>query len=300
MKSIISVIIPFKNRFDLVYRAINSINNQSYKNFEIILIDDSSDNIFYLDNQQKNVQIIRNKINLGPSASRQIGINNSRGQYLCFLDSDDYYREDFFLESLLAHERGNFELTFTYVISHWNNTNLVYKKSNCAFEFILPQLLSENRPWHTSSLMWNRKYLPNWRMDLRTWEDYQFEFDAGFINNKVGFVNMVLCEISLDEEFGLSQNSEKLCGVIDRLNVLSNMRAKNSKANKEFKSLLNQNIQFRIKKDINKLARFNLLKSEYFSILNKLDLIDSKLHRKLLNFIYQKPILSKIIFKYFL
>jgi glycosyltransferase involved in cell wall biosynthesis len=295
---LISIIIPFYNRFNVVKYAINSIINQTYQNWELILVDDFSDEIYELEIQDDRIKLFRNEVNLGPGASRQIGIQKSKGDFICFLDSDDIYLPKFLESQINVHVKHNFEIVFSYCQSKWMNGEL-YKAHNEEIIQILPSLLIKSRPWHTCALLWNKKFLPKWRTELRTWEDYQFEYDAAFINNNIGCINEVLCHIKLDEEFGLSQNSEKISGVIDRLNVLSNMRMKNLKSNGDFKSILNQNIQFRIKKDINKLAQFNLPKPEYVSILNNLNLIDNNINRIILNFIYQKPILSKIVFKYF-
>jgi glycosyltransferase involved in cell wall biosynthesis len=295
---LVSVVIPFLNRFESVGKAISSITNQTYHNWELILVDDFSAEIYILDIQDDRIKLFRNEVNLGPGASRQIGIKKSKGDLICFLDSDDFYLPKYLEAQIKVHIKHNFEIVFSYCQSKWMNGEL-YKAQNEEINQILPSLLIKSRPWPTCALLWNKKFLPKWRTELRTWEDYQFEYDAAFINNNIGCINEVLCHIKLDEEFGLSQNSEKISGVIDRLNVLSNMRMKNLKSNLDFKTILNQNIQFRIKKDINKLAQFNLPKSEYFSILNKLNLIDNNINRIILSFIYQKPILSKIVFKYF-
>jgi glycosyltransferase involved in cell wall biosynthesis len=295
---LISVIIPFYNRFEFVNNAICSVLNQTYHNWELILIDDRSDEIYISNFHDDRIKLIRNDMNIGPGASRQKGIEYSNGDFICFLDSDDIYLPRFLESQLKAHIKHNFEISFSFCKSIWMNGEM-YKDHAEEMIQILPNLLIKSRPWPTCALLWNRKFLPYWRSELRTWEDYQFEYDAAFINNKIACVNEVLCQINLDEEYGLSQNSEKISGIIDRLTVLSNMSTKNLESNLEFKSILNQNILFRIKKDIYKLAQFNLPKSEYFLILNKLELIQNTLHRLLLNFIYQKPILSKIMFKYF-
>lgn len=295
---LISVIIPFLNRFAFVQNAIASILNQTYQNWEIILIDDASSDFFSLEIDDYRIKLFRNEKNLGPGASRQKGIENSKGDFICFLDSDDIYHPKFMEEHYKIHEKLEFKINFSYCITKWINGNL-YKNCDQKFKYILPYLLTQNRPWHTSSLMWHKNYLPKWRIEIRTWEDYQFEYDAAFINNKVGFVNEVLCFIHLDEELGLSKNSEKISGVIDRLKVLSNMHMLNLESNLQFKAILNQNLQFRIKKDINKLAQFHLPKTEYIFILSKLGLIKNQIHKLILNLSYQKPILSKIIFKYF-
>ncbi len=293
-----SVIIPFRDRFDNLQSAIDSVLCQTYQNWEIILIDDASSELYQVKYNDPRIKLFRNEKNLGPGASRQKGIELSIGQMICFLDSDDIYLPTFLEFQIKEHIKHNFEIVFSYCKSVWMNGEM-YRDHSEEMTQILPSLLIKGRPWPTCALLWNRKFLPNWRNELRTWEDYQFEFDAAFINNKIACANEVLCHINLDEEFGLSQNSEKISGVIDRLKVLSNMHTKNLEFNLEFKSILQHNIQFRIKKDINKLAQFDLPKSEYISILNKLGFIKNKSHKLMLNLIYEKPILSKIIFKYF-
>jgi teichuronic acid biosynthesis glycosyltransferase TuaG len=295
---LISVIVPFFNRCELLTKSINSIINQTYQNWELILIDDFSTEIYLRKIHDNRVKIFRNEKNLGPAASRQKGVEISNGEMICFLDSDDVYLPAFLESQIRMHEKHNYEIAFSYCLAMWNN-GMFYKDHVEELYFILPNLLVKGRPWPTCALLWNKKFLPQWKNEIRTWEDYQFEFDAAFINNNISFVNEVLCYINLDDEFGLSQNSEKLSGVIDRLKVLSNMRLKNLESNLDFKLILNRNIEFRIKKDIRKLAQFDLSKSEYVSFLNTLNLNMSQLFKFMVKFIYQKPILSKIVFKYF-
>lgn len=90
----VSVIIPCFNQAKYLEDAINSVLNQTYKNIEIILINDAStDNTKeiakkYL-NKVDNFVFIDNKTNLGLSSSRNIGISNSSGEYILPLDADD-------------------------------------------------------------------------------------------------------------------------------------------------------------------------------------------------------------------
>lgn len=99
MKRIVKVsfIMPVYNCSNCVIRAIESILNQTYKNIELIIINDgSTDNT--LDKiikyqSDKRVKIINQK-NKGPSYARNIGINNSTGDYIAFCDGDDYLDED--------------------------------------------------------------------------------------------------------------------------------------------------------------------------------------------------------------
>ncbi|MGE5357347.1 MAG: glycosyltransferase family 2 protein [Deltaproteobacteria bacterium] len=99
-KSILfSIIIPTFNRANMISRAIESVIAQTYTNWELIIVNDGS-----IDNSEevvKKYQLKDNRIkyyfqeNKGRSAARNLGIDNSSGEYICFLDDDDYYFEDF-------------------------------------------------------------------------------------------------------------------------------------------------------------------------------------------------------------
>lgn len=87
----ISIIIPVYNRTALLTRAVQSVLAQSYRNFELIIIDDGSDVDVskYLPLDQR-IMLVRQK-HRGVSAARNRGIKLAKGEYLCFLDSDDYW-----------------------------------------------------------------------------------------------------------------------------------------------------------------------------------------------------------------
>jgi len=90
---LVSCIIPTKNRPDLVTRAIQSVFGQSYKNIEIIVIDDSTN-----DETQKTliplggqIRYIKNEKSRGAPYSRNIGLYEARGDAIAFLDDDDIW-----------------------------------------------------------------------------------------------------------------------------------------------------------------------------------------------------------------
>ncbi|WP_166378390.1 glycosyltransferase family 2 protein [Pseudoalteromonas sp. Z9A4] len=93
---LVSVVIPTLNRSKMLTRAIESVCQQTYKNIEIIVIDDCSDTPVQLDTYEGrcSLTISRNQERLGGAASRNRGAELSNGTYISFLDDDDYYFED--------------------------------------------------------------------------------------------------------------------------------------------------------------------------------------------------------------
>ncbi len=96
-----SIIIPTYNSEKEIDRAIESINNQTYKDYEIIVIDDcSKDNTYNVLQKYNDIKIIKNEENIKAGGSRNKGINCAKGDYIIFLDADDYLAESNTLERI--------------------------------------------------------------------------------------------------------------------------------------------------------------------------------------------------------
>jgi glycosyltransferase involved in cell wall biosynthesis len=90
-----SVIIPTYNRYDTVKNSIDSVLNQTYKDFELIVIDDgSTDSTSSLREIYADSIVYIKQINSGVSSARNTGIEKSNSPYICFLDSDDIWLPD--------------------------------------------------------------------------------------------------------------------------------------------------------------------------------------------------------------
>jgi len=91
----ISVIIPTYNRGAFLGRAIDSVLNQTFSDFELIVVDDgSSDDSELIVMERGGINFIRMNENAGVSKARNIGIKKARGELICFLDSDDSWIKD--------------------------------------------------------------------------------------------------------------------------------------------------------------------------------------------------------------
>lgn len=88
----VSVVTPTYNRGEVIDRAVQSVLNQSYKNYEIIVVDDAStDNTLEVINSftDPRIRYLRHEENKGGAAARNTGIKAANGKYIAFLDSDD-------------------------------------------------------------------------------------------------------------------------------------------------------------------------------------------------------------------
>lgn len=99
-KLVSTVITTYKREPDIVHRAIKSVLNQSYKNIEIIIIDDNptvgefSNEIKKITEAYSNVRYIKNDGNKGAQISRNNGIANAKGEFIAFLDDDDTWEKE--------------------------------------------------------------------------------------------------------------------------------------------------------------------------------------------------------------
>lgn len=132
MEKLISIIVPVYNCEKYLKQCVDSIINQTFSNFELLLIDDGSSDfspVICKDYQKKDSRILYiRKENEGPSCARNVGIESCKGEYVIFIDSDDYCNTGF--------------LEFLYKrIEETNSDVAIPMKHRCVF--FNDQLLSE-------------------------------------------------------------------------------------------------------------------------------------------------------------
>lgn len=108
MPILVSVVIPTFNRAHLLPRALDSVQAQTYTNWEIIVVDDGgTDNTSEI--LPPGVRYFR-QANAGPGAARNLGIRHAQGGYISLLDSDDEYTPDHLATRVEILERENVDL----------------------------------------------------------------------------------------------------------------------------------------------------------------------------------------------
>jgi len=133
MSKLVSVIIPFYKKHEYIYETIDSILNQTYQNFEILIIhddplDEKINNILNLKTKDERIKVISNQKNLGAGLSRNKGISQSVGEYIAFLDADDLWSKDKLEVQINFMENNKYDFSHTsYNIN--NNKKILSKRS---------------------------------------------------------------------------------------------------------------------------------------------------------------------------
>lgn len=154
----VSVIIPMHNSSKHIEECVISVLRQTYKNIEIIIVDDASeDNCLELLKKIKDdrIKIIELKQNVGAALARNKGIENATGELICFLDSDDYWFLDKIEKQVRFIEDNNY--VFVYGAYEYLNINRRHKVH-------VPQKINYNQALKnttifTSTVMFNMNYL---------------------------------------------------------------------------------------------------------------------------------------------
>lgn len=134
MDSLISIIVPVYNTENYLEKCLYSLVNQTYKNIEIIIIDDGSpDNSMNIIQKfvlaDNRVKVITQK-NQGLSGARNTGMNNANGDYIMFIDSDDWIEIDTCEKAINASEKYNADVVFWSYIKEFSDS----QKDNYLFD----------------------------------------------------------------------------------------------------------------------------------------------------------------------
>ncbi len=108
MNNLISIITPFYQAERYLSKAIESVLNQSYSDWELLLINDGSTDqskAIALSFQDSRIRYLEQE-NKGVSAARNVGLKNMQGQYFCFLDADDVYPENSLMSRMQLFEQN--------------------------------------------------------------------------------------------------------------------------------------------------------------------------------------------------
>lgn len=186
----ISIVIPCYNRSGIISTCLQSLTQQTYQDFEVIIIDDASDDSEQLLEQlekfpQLNIRYIRHEKNKHGAAARNTGILAAKGEFIALLDSDDSWAANK-LELCLQHCSQYNDVIYSQLKSHKGSVHP--KRAKKENELVGDYLIINNGCMQTSTLFLHQTFAQHVLFDhsLKRFQDYDFTLrleaaDANFI-----------------------------------------------------------------------------------------------------------------------
>lgn len=194
----LSLIVPVYNSDLYLHRCIDSILNQSFKDYELILIDDGSIDLSGIicdeyAEQNENIKVIH-QINKGVSAARNVGLKNAKGEWVAFIDSDDEL-VDGGLNLLIGKTSNDVDLVICGYTVHDTMGSIVYEynhyyeKKLDYIEGLKEMYVPSNHRYQ--GYLWNKLYRNEVivRNNLEFNEDIYFNEDRLFITQYICCMN---------------------------------------------------------------------------------------------------------------
>lgn len=191
MNALVSIITPTYNSTKYIRETIKSVQDQTYQNWEMIIVDDcSTDNtvqiIKEIQKPDSRIQLILSSVNSGPAISRNKGIEKAKGKYMTFLDADDIWFHDFIQTSIDTIQKTGIHFVFSS-----------YKRSNEDLEFVYSDFIVPQKVTYTDILKSNsiscltafidietlgKKFMPEVykRQDMGLWLKYLKEIPFAY------------------------------------------------------------------------------------------------------------------------
>lgn len=197
---LVSVVIPVYNVEDYIVDCLNSIQNQSFKQFEVVIVNDgSTDSTMEIVNDYlKNVSFkytVINQQNRGIAASRNVGLNASKGKYIIFVDSDDMLKSNCLerMYSICVDKKADMCcVPYTHDETFQNSTDdictVLYNRQEMSDIF-----LKRKKVVFLSSTMFNRDFINGngilFDEKCKYSEDLIFLWSCIFATNKIAYCN---------------------------------------------------------------------------------------------------------------
>ena len=174
--SLVSVIIPYYRKKQYIYRTLKSVINQFYKKLEIIIIydDDNLSDLNYLEKlfqSEEKIRIIKNSQTIGAGLSRNKGIQNSKGEYIAFIDADDIWKKYKLENQINFMKKNNFSFTYTNYETFGKKSKKINNPPKLDFSNFI-----KNTSIATSTMMIKREKIKNIKFtNSKICEDYYFK-----------------------------------------------------------------------------------------------------------------------------
>ncbi len=227
----VSVIVPVYNTEKYLKKSIVSLLKQNFEDYEIIVINDLSpgnaEEIIKSYNDKK-IVYIKNKTNKGIGYNRNLGIKKAKGEYVCFIDSDDYVKEDFISKMYNYSKENNLDLCVCDYVN-------VDEEGNKLKEFNLSDFCITNYEENNKILCeinlapWNKLYKKDMlvKNKIEFSETLKYE-DLSFValsiknSKKIGKINEQLNYYTIHKNSETTTRDKRVFDIFKQLDIVRN------------------------------------------------------------------------------
>lgn len=284
----ITVIIPMYNVEKYIKRCINSIINQKYNNIEIILIDDgSTDNSYNIAHNYEindpRIKIIK-KENEGVSSSRNIGIQIATGDYITFIDADDYIKKNTFykINNIIKKQKCDI-IKYGYIKKYKflkkkykfsiEKNKCIHKQKYC--EKVYPYIFKTYDLSNIWNAVFKKDIISNIKFDinLKYGEDFKFMVQALLNSKSIYFETKCLYYYVYNNNSTINRNNkkDKIRQLIDNINCYLDIKENiNNLENIDSLENLNEEIKIRTQNNIISFCTEISKKNNYKTYINEM------------------------------
>jgi teichuronic acid biosynthesis glycosyltransferase TuaG len=186
---LVSIVIPYYQCKDYIFQSVNSVINQTYKKWELIIIDDENSNVskfllHQIKGNHKNIKIFSTRTNVGVGLARNLGVKKSKGKFIAFLDSDDFWLKTKIQKQVIFLKKNNVDICYTGYSAFYNN-KIIYKPTTPSF--INYENFLKECPVCCSSVLIKKKILQKFKFkNYKNKEDYELWLRIAKKNNFFG------------------------------------------------------------------------------------------------------------------
>lgn len=227
----VSVIVPVYNTEKYLKKCMDSLLNQNFDDYEIIVINDLSpgnaEEIIKSYNDKK-IVYIKNKTNKGIGYNRNLGIKKAKGEYICFIDSDDYVKEDFISKMYNYSKENNLDLCVCDYVNV-DEEGSILKEFNLS-NFGITNYKENNKILCEINLApWNKLYKKDMliKNKIEFSENLKYE-DLSFValsiknSKKIGKINEQLNYYTIHKNSETTIRDKKVFDIFKQLDIVRN------------------------------------------------------------------------------
>lgn len=221
---LVSFVIPAYHRKEKLEKAVDSVLNQTCALIELILIDDGSQPSLQpyfeqLKQKDNRVRYFINEKNRGVSFSRNLGLSEAKGEYVCFVDSDDYLAKD----RIEAQQKFFFDydlMICDYLLENKYEDHPKVVSQNPKFR-LLERIVDRSLHLATLTLIWRKEFLEKNNLsfdpNLRNSEDYLFVVAAILKNPKIHYLDQAKVTVVKSFRESLTGNYQSKSNTMNKL-----------------------------------------------------------------------------------